>query len=277
MGSNLKFIKADVSEPWTWVNQVGTDWLKNLDVVYHFASPASPVHYQKLSLETLAVNSIGLTNAITLADKHAARVIFSSTSEVYGDPDVSPQPESYWGNVNSYGPRSCYDEAKRFGEALIYSSNKRNNTRHGIVRIFNTYGPRMSLNDGRAIINFLKQALQKEDLTVYGDGTQTRSFCYIDDLVEAILKYEEMKIVGPLNIGNQEEIRIIEVAKEIQNIFSKQKLDIRYLPLPSEDPKQRRPDLTITLQKLSPWKPQVNLTEGITKTLAWLQSDWREK
>ena len=272
LGSAVQFILSDVSEKWEWQSQVSADWLSNLQYVYHFASPASPNHYQRLSLETMKVNSQGLMHAIEFADHYNAKVIFSSTSEVYGDPGVSPQPESYWGNVNSFGPRSCYDEAKRFGEALIYSSNKRNNTRHGIIRIFNTYGPHMSPNDGRVIINFLKQGLQKEVLTVYGDGSQTRSFCYIDDLIEGIMKYSEKDLTDPLNIGNQEEYQIQEIAEKMQKIFAKTKLDICYLPLPEEDPKQRRPDLTKTLQLLSPWKPVVDLEEGISRTLKWLET-----
>lgn len=269
------FYKADVCDDWQgWLSKIPSSVLAELNYVFHFASPASPIHYQKLSLETLKANSIGLEKAIACANQQGARVIFSSTSEVYGDPEVSPQAEDYWGNVNSFGPRSCYDEAKRFGEALIYSSNKRHGTQHGLVRIFNTYGPRMDWNDGRVVINFLKQGLRGEDLTIYGDGTQTRSFCYIDDLVTGVLHYADKGFSVPFNLGNQEEFLVSDVAKKVQKIFPDKKLGIVYQALPSEDPKKRRPDLTQSLRLLQPWKPLVSLDEGLILTLKWLKENY---
>lgn len=269
------FFQADISEPWeAWFEKIPHEIRNNLKYVFHFASPASPIHYQRLSLETLKANSIGLERAIQAADRYGAKVVFSSTSEIYGDPQVSPQPEKYWGHVNSFGPRSCYDESKRFGEALIYSSNQKNGTRHGLVRIFNTYGPRMDWNDGRVVINFLKQGLKGSSLTVYGDGTQTRSFCYVDDLVNGILLYAEKDFAEPLNLGNQEEFLVLDLAKKVQNLFAEKKLEINYEPLPAEDPKQRQPDLTKTLQALHPWKPIVNLEEGLALTLKWLKEHY---
>lgn len=260
------FVEADVSTDWPILAAV-----KDLQYVFHFASPASPPHYQKLALETLWVNTLGLKHAIQFADRHQARVIFASTSEVYGDPEFSPQPESYWGNVNSFGERSCYDEAKRFGEALIFSHNKKHQTRHGLVRIFNTYGPRMNPNDGRVVINFILQALQNKDLTVYGDGLQTRSFCYVDDLINGISRYADAGLTFPVNLGNDTEFTMLELAEVVlKHIPSKSKLTFQ--DLPSDDPKKRRPDLTLAKKHLNGWQPEVPLKDGVLRMAEWLKS-----
>lgn len=268
----LKFIVADVTESWTlWEKNVPTDWWLNLKYIFHFASPASPPHYQRLGLETLWVNTTGLNNCIIKADQYKARVIFASTSEVYGDPSVTPQPESYWGNVNSYGERSCYDEAKRFGEALIFTHNKKFNTNHGMVRIFNTYGPRMNPNDGRVVINFIVQALKNQPLTVYGDGLQTRSFCYVADLIRAIQLYAQSSENQPINIGNPREFTMLQLAEiVIQKLDSKSQLVFK--DLPADDPKQRRPDLS-RAQKHLDYSPEVPLEEGVLKMAEWLKTE----
>lgn len=244
---------------------------EKVGLVFHFASPASPPLYQVLNIETLHVNSVGLEKAIEYANAFGARCIFASTSEVYGDPVVHPQPESYWGYVNSYGERSCYDEAKRYGEALLFSMNKRHQSRHGLVRIFNTYGPRMNPHDGRVVINFLAQALRKEKLTVYGSGEQTRSFCYIDDLVAGILAYAKSDLTEPVNLGNPKEFTVLELAEEVQKMFPDRQLAIEHRTLPQDDPRQRRPDISKATQLLSPWQPRIPLAEGLRKTCDWLQ------
>lgn len=269
-GSRLRFIQYDVCQNLLEAPNLPTDWLSTLKFVFHFASPASPPHYQRLGLETLWVNSQGLAQCLHLADQHKARVIFASTSEVYGDPSFSPQPESYWGNVNSFGERSCYDEAKRFGEALIFTHNKKFKTNHGLVRIFNTYGPRMNPNDGRVVINFIVQALKNETITIYGDGKQTRSFCYVDDLVQAISLYANSKIAEPVNIGNNREFTMLELAQiVVQKLNSKSALS--FMPLPADDPKQRKPDLTKAGSLLN-YKPSIALEDGIVKMADWLRT-----
>lgn len=260
--SHLHLIEADVSQPWnTWLP---TNLARPFTHIFHFASPASPPLYQKLSLETMLVNSMGLLEAIRFADNQKARVIFASTSEVYGDPAVHPQPESYHGNVNTVGPRSCYDEAKRFGESLLYTMNLRNHTNHGIVRIFNTYGPRMNPEDGRVVINFLCQGLKGEALTIYGEGKQTRSFCYVDDLVAGILAFAHSHETGPMNIGNEKEFTILDLAQAVQEIFSEKKLSLNFYDLPVDDPRQRRPDLSHAQAKLG-WQAKVSLRDGLRK------------
>lgn len=266
--SRLQFIEADVIEPWgAWTAQISG----KVDLVLHFASPASPPHYQRLGLETMWVNSMGLSRALEYADTQKARVVFASTSEIYGDPEISPQPESYWGNVNTIGPRSCYDEAKRFGESLIYTHNLKYGTHHGFVRIFNTYGPRMNPNDGRVIINFLVQALKNEPLTIYGSGHQTRSFCYVDDLVAGIRAYADTQLTGPVNLGNDREFTILEAAKTVQNIFAEKNLQIVHMDLPKDDPKQRKPLLTLAKKELAPWEPKISLEIGLKRVLEWLR------
>lgn len=263
----LSFIEEDVCEPWMkWSSEI-----KNIKLVYHFASPASPPHYQRLSLETMWVNSVGLANALKFADQQGARVVFASTSEIYGDPEVNPQPETYWGNVNTIGPRSCYDEAKRFGESLIYTHNLKHKTQHGFVRIFNTYGPRMNPNDGRVVINFLVQAMNNQPLTVYGDGKQTRSFCFVDDLVDGIARYAQSNLTEPVNLGNDIEFSILEAAQTVQNIFKEKNLKIEFLSLPKDDPKQRKPSLEKAKKLLHPWGPKVQLEEGLRRMINWLE------
>ncbi len=264
MSPQFYFTQMDVCDNFlTWPKTT------ELEYIFHFASPASPPQYQKLSLETLWTNTLGLEQAIQYANQHSARVIFASTSEVYGDPAVSPQPESYWGYVNSYGERSCYDEAKRFGEALIYSHNKRHNTQHGLVRIFNTYGPRMNTNDGRVVINFILQAQKNETVTIYGDGLQTRSFCYVTDLIDGLTKYAQSGITEPVNFGNDTEFTMLELAQVVLKV-NKSKSPLSFHPLPSDDPKRRRPDLTRAKQLISSWQPVVTLEEGVLKMSQWL-------
>ncbi len=262
----VQFFKADVSNDWSQWNR---SLPPSFDLVFHFASPASPPLYQKMQLKTLAVNSLGLYRALEFATAHNARLVFASTSEIYGSPQVSPQPESYWGNTNSFGARSCYDEAKRFGESLIYSYNQEKNTRHGLVRIFNTYGPNMNPNDGRVIINFLVQLKEGKALTVHGDGKQTRSFCYVDDLIEGIYRYAlKTDLAYPINLGNDKEFTILALAHEIQKLSPK-KIEIEFVDRPVDDPPLRNPDLSLAKGILN-WSPKVPLLEGLKKLLATL-------
>lgn len=264
---DFEFHEFDACQDWTFLKNK----VQNLKYIFHFASPASPPLYQRLAIETLWVNSIGLEQALKFADLYKARTIFASTSEVYGDPSISPQPESYWGNVNSFGERSCYDEAKRFGEALIFSHNKRHNTQHGLIRFFNSYGPRMNPDDGRVVINFIKQALAKDPLTIYGDGTQTRSFCFVEDTIAGIAKYAESNITVPVNVGNDKEFTIKELAEIVQKI-TKTPSPIKFEPLPSDDPKRRRPDLRKAKALLAPWEPKIPLETGVQKMVEWLSN-----
>ncbi|MCC6323475.1 SDR family oxidoreductase [Candidatus Nomurabacteria bacterium] len=236
----------------------------DLDYILHFASPASPIDYLKFPIETLKVGSLGTHNLLGLAKAKKARILIASTSEVYGDPMVSPQTEEYWGNVNPIGPRSVYDEAKRFQEAMTMAYNRQFGLETRIVRIFNTYGPRMRLDDGRALPAFIGQAMRGEDLTVFGDGSQTRSFCYVDDLVEGIYRLLLSDYSMPINIGNPEEISIKDFAEEIIKLTgSNQK--IIYKDLPIDDPKQRKPDITKARDILK-WEPKINRTEGLQIT-----------
>ncbi len=270
--SQLTFIEADINQDWkTWSQLIPAKIVNHISHIFHFASPASPFYYQKFALETMWANSTGLYKAIEFAKTNNARVIFASTSEVYGDPAISPQPESYWGNVNTVGHRSCYDEAKRFGESLIFTHNEKFKTNHGIVRIFNTYGPRMNPNDGRVIINFLVQALRGENLTILGDGRQTRSFCFVDDLISGITKYAETSITDPMNVGNDTEFSIIELAETILKLFQEKKLQIQFYPLPSDDPKLRRPDLTKIKSQFPDWSPKIDLQNGLMEMISWLR------
>ena len=275
--TGLFTIEADVVEPWEWQRQISKEWLKNISHVFHFASPASPPLYQEMAFSTLWVNTIGLKNALEFADLlkengRGARVIFASTSEVYGDPEVNPQPETYWGRVNSFGVRACYDESKRFGEALIFTHNWKKRTQHGLVRIFNTYGPRMNPHDGRVVINLLRQARDNEPLTVYGDGSQTRSFCYIDDLLDGIWRYAESSLTEPVNLGNDKEFTILELAQTVQALFPTKKIPVVFQPLPKDDPTQRRPDLKRAKEWLAPWQPKIALNEGLRRTSEWLNA-----
>ncbi len=250
---NFMLVKHDVTKP---LNVSGA-----IDCIYHMASPASPVYYQKMPVETMLVNSIGTLNMLRLAEKKKASMLFASTSEVYGDPKEHPQKESYYGNVNPVGPRSCYDESKRFGEALI-SSYGYANTR--IVRIFNTYGPRMRKDDGRAVPNFIDQALNNMPITVYGNGLQTRSFCYVDDMVKGIITVMNASVQGLVNLGNPEETSILKCAKMVIKLTASGS-KIIFRALPKDDPARRRPDIT-TAKSLG-WKPETSLEEGLKKTI----------
>ncbi|MCB0509637.1 MAG: SDR family oxidoreductase [Chitinophagales bacterium] len=239
----------------------------NLDYILHFASPASPIDYLKIPIQTLKVSSLGTHNCLGLAKAKNARILVASTSEIYGDPLVHPQNEEYWGNVNPIGPRGVYDEAKRFQEALTMAYHTYHNVETRIIRIFNTYGPRMRLNDGRALPAFIGQALRGEDLTVFGDGSQTRSFCFVDDLVEGIYRLLMSDYAYPVNIGNPEEISILDFAKEIIELTnSKQK--IVFKELPTDDPKQRQPDISLA-KRLFDWEPKVGRKEGLKKTYSY--------
>jgi dTDP-glucose 4,6-dehydratase len=235
-----------------------------LDYILHFASPASPIDYLKIPIQTLKVGSLGIHNCLGLAKEKKARLIIASTSEVYGDPSVHPQPESYWGNVNPVGPRGVYDEAKRFQEAITMAYHTFHGVETRIVRIFNTYGPRMRLNDGRVLPAFIGQAIRGEDLTVFGDGSQTRSFCYVDDLVEGIYRLLMSNYSAPVNIGNPDEITILDFAKEIIKLTNTTQ-KIVFKELPQDDPKQRRPDITLAQQLLN-WEPKVHRSEGLRIT-----------
>jgi len=232
-----------------------------VDFVFNFASPASPADYMRLGLETLRVGSVGTTNALEIAKKYGAGFLQASTSECYGDPEVHPQVETYWGNVNPIGPRSVYDEAKRFSEATVMAYHRYYGVKTRMVRIFNTYGPRLQANDGRVISNLMMQALRGESLTVYGDGSQTRSFCYVSDLIEGIVRLAKSDEALPVNIGNPTEWTILECAKEIQSLLGPQS-SIVFKPLPQDDPKQRKPDIT-KAKKLLGWEPKVALREGL--------------
>jgi len=242
----------------------------HLDYILHFASPASPIDYLKIPIQTLKVGSLGTHNCLGLALAKKARILVASTSEVYGDPLVHPQHESYWGNVNPVGPRGVYDEAKRFQEAITMAYHNFHQVETRIVRIFNTYGPRMRLNDGRALPAFIGQALRGEDLTVFGDGSQTRSFCYVDDLVEGIWRLLFSDYALPVNIGNPDEISLLDFAQEIIKLtVSKQK--IVYKPLPEDDPKQRQPDISKAKQLLN-WVPRIGRAEGLLRTYAYFKT-----
>jgi dTDP-glucose 4,6-dehydratase len=241
-----------------------------IDYILHFASPASPIDYLKIPIQTLKVGSLGTHNLLGLAKAKKARMLIASTSEVYGDPTVHPQTEDYWGNVNPVGPRGVYDEAKRFQEAMTMAYHTFHGLETRIVRIFNTYGPRMRLNDGRVLPTFIGQALRGEDLTAYGDGSQTRSFCYVDDLVEGIYRLLFSDYAYPVNIGNPDEITIAEFAEEIIKLTGAQQ-KIIFEPLPQDDPKQRRPDISKAIELLD-WTPKVNRAEGLKLTYEYFKS-----
>ncbi len=272
--SQIHFVKVDVCQDWkSWVSQIPPEFSHSIDHVFHLASLASPPHYQDAPLETMWVNSVGLSRALEFATERKAHLTFSSTSEIYGDPNQHPQTEEYWGNVNTFGPRSCYDESKRFGEALIYSWNQVHKTRHGCVRIFNTYGPRMNLNDGRVVINFLQQAARGEALTVYGSGEQTRSFCFVSDLCEAIYRYAKLERAKPINIGNDREFTINELVQATQSLFPTQTLKILKKPLPQDDPRQRCPDLSKAKELLEGWEPKIPLETGLAEMKKWIETE----
>lgn len=242
-----------------------------LDYILHFASPASPIDYLKMPIQTLKVGSLGTHNLLGLAKEKKARMLIASTSEVYGDPTVHPQPEEYWGNVNPVGPRGVYDEAKRFQEAITMAYHNFHGVETRIIRIFNTYGPRMRLDDGRALPAFMSQALNGEDLTMFGDGSQTRSFCYVSDLVEGIYRLLLSDYHLPVNIGNPQEITLLQFAEEILKLIDT-KSKIIYLPLPKDDPKQRKPDIT-KAQTILGWSPKVERAEGLKITLEYFKKE----
>ncbi len=241
-----------------------------VDYVFNFASPASPDDYHRLGVETLLVGSAGTINTLDIARKYSAGYLHASTSECYGDPEVHPQVETYWGNVNPVGPRSVYDEAKRFSEAVVTAYNRYYNTDTHLVRIFNTYGPRLQANDGRVISNFMIQALAGKPLTIYGDGSQTRSFCFVSDLIAGILALSKSDIHTPVNIGNDIEWTILECAHEVLAVTGAN-VDIIRKPLPVDDPMRRRPDLTLARSRLN-WQPSVTLNEGLKRSLAYFQA-----
>ena len=241
-----------------------------VDEIYNLACPASPVHYQHDPVQTTKTSVHGAINMLGLAKRLRAKILQASTSEVYGDPEVHPQPESYWGMVNPIGVRSCYDEGKRCAETLFFDYWRQHNLRIKVVRIFNTYGPRMHPNDGRVVSNFIMQALRNEDITIYGDGSQTRSFCYVDDLLEAMIRCMNTPdtFTGPVNIGNPTEFSMLQLAERVIELTcSKSKLVFK--PLPPDDPKQRRPDITLAKEALNNWDPKIQLTEGLSKTIEY--------
>ena len=258
---NFKLINHDISKH-IIINEP-------LDYVLHFASPASPIDYQKIPIQTLKVGSLGTHNTLGLALAKKAKYMLASTSEVYGDPLVNPQPETYWGNVNPIGPRGCYDEAKRFAEALTMAYHRIHKLDTRIVRIFNTYGPRMRKDDGRVVPNFITQALNNKPMTVYGDGKQTRSFCYVNDLIEGIYKLMTSKINEPINLGNPDEHTILEFAKMIRNL-TQSKSEIMFKSLPADDPHVRCPDI-IKAKKLLGWQPKFELKEGLKRAIEWFR------
>ncbi|CAN5419803.1 SDR family oxidoreductase [soil metagenome] len=239
----------------------------DLDWVIHFASPASPIDYLNLPIETLKVNSLGTHNSLGLAKSKGAKYFLASTSEVYGDPEVHPQPESYWGNVNPIGPRGVYDEAKRFAEAITMAYHHKHDLDSRIIRIFNCYGPRLRFNDGRVVSNFIHQALTNRPLTIYGAGSQTRSFQYVSDLVEGIVRLMGVKFHEPVNLGNPQERTVVELATLIKELTNS-KSEIVYEPLPTDDPKRRLPDIS-RAKKLLDWTPEKDLVEGLNTTIAW--------
>ena len=245
----------------------------DVGIAYHFASPASPEKYLALAMNTMEVNTSGTLSMLQFCKSSGARLVFASTSEIYGDPLVSPQTEEYWGNVNPIGPRSVYDEAKRFGETLISHFQREEKTNAGIVRIFNTYGPNMDPYDGRVVSTFIRQALKSEPLTIFGDGSQTRSFCYIDDLVRGIMAMGQSNHPGPINLGNPRENTLLELAKMVTDIVGGSG-EIKFLELPQDDPKKRNPDISKAMNLLE-WRPEVKLEDGIALTASWMRTSLR--
>ncbi len=247
-------------------------YMAEVDHIYNLACPASPVHYQYNAIKTIKTSVMGAINMLGLAKRTRATILQASTSEVYGDPHVHPQPESYWGNVNPIGIRSCYDEGKRCAETLFMDYHRQNDVKIKIIRIFNTYGPRMHPQDGRVVSNFIIQALQGKDITIYGDGMQTRSFQYVDDLVEAMIRMMQTPdtFIGPVNTGNPNEFTMLELAQMVIKLTNS-KSKIVHLPLPSDDPKQRQPDISLAKKMLNNWEPKIQLEEGLTKTINYFK------
>src|SRR6202165_4216946 len=259
---NFELIRHDVTFP----------FYVEVDQIYNLACPASPVHYQHDPVQTTKTSVHGAINMLGLAKRVKAKILQASTSEVYGDPDVHPQPESYWGRVNPIGLRSCYDEGKRCAETLFFDYWRQHRLRIKVVRIFNTYGPRMHPNDGRVVSNLIIQALKGEDITIYGDGTQTRSFCYVDDLIEAMIRSMNTPddFTGPINIGNPKEFSVMQLAQQVIEL-TRSKSKIVFRPLPSDDPKQRQPDITLAKEVLG-WEPSIELAQGLSKTIEYFRS-----
>lgn len=261
--SNFEFIRHDITQPIR----------VEVDEIYNLACPAAPIHYQKHPVETITTCVMGAINVLNLATRLNIKVLQASTSEVYGDPIQHPQKETYWGNVNPVGVRSCYDEGKRAAETLFFDYHRGQGTKIKVVRIFNTYGPNMSVNDGRVVSNFIIQALQGEDITIYGEGLQTRSFCYVDDMVDGFIRTMEKTpddFTGPINIGNDNEFTMRELAEKVIQLTGTSS-KISYLPLPKDDPTQRKPELTLAREMIS-WKPTVELAEGLEKTINYFKT-----
>lgn len=250
-------------------HDITKEYFAEVDQIYNLACPASPPHYQYNPIKTIKTSVLGVTNMLGLAKRCKATILQASTSEVYGDPKVHPQTEDYWGNVNPIGVRSCYDEGKRCAETLMMDYHRQNKVDVRIVRIFNTYGPNMDMNDGRVVSNFIIQALQNHDITIYGDGLQTRSFCYVDDLVDGMIRMMNGKYIGPINLGNPSERTIMDFAKLIIEMTSS-KSKIVYKDLPNDDPMQRQPDITLAKEKLG-WEPKTNINEGLQKTIKYFE------
>ena len=261
---NFKFIYHNVINP--------LNLEENIDEIYNLACPASPIHYQFNPIKTAKTSVFGALNMLELATQKQAKILQASTSEIYGDPEVHPQPEAYWGYVNSIGIRSCYDESKRMAETLFFDYHRQYSTAIKLIRIFNTYGPNMNIDDGRVISNFIVQALRNEDITVYGSGLQTRSFCYIDDLLEGMTKMMESDndFIGPVNLGNPEEFTMLSLAELVISMTGS-KSKIEFKPLPSDDPARRKPLIDLARQKLK-WEPKINLQTGLTKTIKYFES-----
>jgi UDP-glucuronate decarboxylase len=258
----FEFVRHDIIDPFKY----------EVDQIYNLACPASPPHYQYNPIKTIKTSVIGAINCLGLAKRTRARVFQASTSEVYGDPHVHPQPETYWGNVNPIGRRSCYDEGKRCAETLFFDYHREHDLDIRVIRIFNTYGPRMHESDGRVVSNFIVQALRGEDITIYGDGSQTRSFCYVSDLIEGFVRFmTQTETVGPVNLGNPGEFTMLELAELTLKIVGG-KSKIVHMPLPSDDPKQRQPDITLAKKHLGGWEPKVPLEEGLKLTIAYFKT-----
>lgn len=252
-------------------HDITKEYFIEVDEIYNLACPASPPHYQYNPIKTAKTSVLGIINMLGLAKRCKARILQASTSEVYGDPNVHPQKETYWGNVNPIGIRSCYDEGKRMAETLMFDYHRQNNVDIRVIRIFNTYGPNMNKNDGRVVSNFIVQALQNKDITIYGDGSQTRSFCYVSDLINGMIKMMENEIgfIGPVNLGNPVETSILDFAKFIIELTGS-KSKIVFLPLPSDDPTQRKPDISLAKDKLN-WEPSVDVKDGLLKTIEYFK------
>lgn len=259
----FELVRHDITNP----------YMVEVDEIYNLACPASPVHYQYNPIKTVKTSVMGAINMLGLAKRVKAKILQASTSEVYGDPTVHPQPESYWGNVNPIGLRSCYDEGKRCAETLFMDYHNQNDVKIKIIRIFNTYGPRMHPQDGRVVSNFIVQALRGDDITIFGDGTQTRSFQYVDDLIEGTVRMMDTRdeFIGPVNIGNPSEFTMLKLADEVIELTGS-KSKITYLPLPKDDPMQRQPDITLAKQELGGWEPKVNLREGLKHTIQYFDN-----